>query len=95
MLDGTFDVQLTDEAVTHYDALDANMTRRVNEAIGMFAQNPFFGRNIVELKGEYAGQYRCRVGSYRIVYSVNTQRRVCIIKGIYRRGRAYRPYLGK
>ena len=90
MSDGTFDVQLTDEAATHYNALDANMTRRVNEAIDLLVRNPFFGRNIVKLKGEYAGQYRYRVGSYRIVYSVDTQRRVCTIRGIYRRGRAYR-----
>ncbi|MDE0184916.1 MAG: type II toxin-antitoxin system RelE/ParE family toxin [Candidatus Poribacteria bacterium] len=76
MLDATFDVRLTDEAVTHYNVLDANMTRRVNEAIERIAQNPFFGRNIVKLKGEYAGQYRYRVGSYRIVYSLDTQRRV-------------------
>ena len=91
MLDGTFDVQLTDEAATHYNALDANMTRRVNEAIDLLARNPFFGRNIVKLKGGYAGQYRYRVGSYRIVYSVDAQRQVCTIKGIYRRSRAYRP----
>ena len=91
MLDGTFDVQLTDEAATHYNALDANTTRRVNEAIDLFAQNPFFGPNITKLRGAYAGQYRYRVGSYRIVYRVDTQRRRCIITGIYHRGRAYRP----
>ena len=89
MLDGTFDVELTDEAATYYNALDANMTRRVNEAIDLLAQNPFFGRNIVKLKGGYAGQYRYRVGSYRILYSVDTQRQVCIITGVYRRSRAY------
>ena len=74
----------------HYNTLDANMTRRVNEAIDLLARNPFFGRNIVKLKGGYAGQYRYCVGSYRIVYSVDTQRQVCTIKGIYRRSRAYR-----
>ena len=90
MLDRTFEVQFTDEAVTHYNALDTNMKRRVNGAIDLLAQNPLFGRNIVKLKGAYAGQYRYRVGSYRIVYSVDTQRQICIIRGIYRRSRAYR-----
>ena len=84
-------MQFTDEAVTHYNALDANMKRRVNGAIDLLAQSPLFGRNIVKLKGAYAGQYRYRVGSYRIVYSVDTQHQICIIKGIYRRSRAYRP----
>ena len=90
MLDGTFDVQLTNEADAQYNALDDNMTRRVNEAIDFLAQNPFFGQNIVKLKGNYAGQYRYRVGSYRIVYSVDTQSQTCIIRGIYHRSRAYR-----
>ena len=91
MLDETFDVQLTDDAEKHYNMLDANMTRRVSRAINLLAQNPLFGPNITKLRGEYAGQYRYRVGSYRILYSVDTQRRRCIITGIYRRGRAYRP----
>ena len=90
MLDGTFEVQLASEAESHYNALDANMTRRVNGAIHLLAQNPFYGPNITKLKGSYAGQYRYRVGSYRIVYSVDAQSQTCIVKGIYQRGRAYR-----
>ena len=89
MLDATFEVQFTDEAEKHYHAFDANMTRRVNQAINLLTRNPFFGPNIVKLKGEYAGLYRYRVGSYRIVYSVDRARRVCVIRGIYPRGRAY------
>ena len=91
MLDATFEVQFTDEADQHYNALDANMTRRVNQAIDLLTRNPFFGPNIVKLKGEYTGLYRYRVGSYRIVYSVNRERRVCVIRGIYPRGKAYSP----
>lgn len=91
MLDGTFDVELTNDAEKHYNMLDANMTRRVSRALNLLAQNPFSGPNITKLRGEYTGQYRYRVGSYRILYSVDTQYRRCIITGIYRRGRAYRP----
>ena len=91
MLDERLDVQLTDEAATHYSVLDADMTRRVNEAIDILTLNPFFGSNITKLQGEYAGNYRYRVGSYRIVYSLDTLSRRCIITGIYHRGRAYRP----
>jgi len=90
MSDVTFEVQLTNEAEEHYDALDIKMTRRINKAIDMLAQNPFFGTNIVKLKGQYAGLYRYRVGSYRIVYSVDRINRLCVIKGIYRRGKAYK-----
>ena len=91
MLDERLDVQLTDEAATHYSVLDADMTQRVNEAIDILTLNPFFGSNITRLQGEYAGKYRYRVGSYRIVYVLDTQSRRCIITGIYHCGRAYRP----
>ena len=85
----TFEIQFTDEADTHYKRLDTNMTRRVDAAIDMLMQNPFFGPNIKKLKGEHAGQYRYRVGGYRIIYSIDTQRDQCIVSGIYPRGRAY------
>lgn len=90
MLDATFEVQLTNEAEKHYKGLDKKMTRRVNKAIDMLVKNPFFGKNIVKLKGQYAGLYRYRVGSYRIVYSIDKTNNLCVIKGIYRRGKAYR-----
>ena len=89
MLDATFEIEFTDEALTHYQELDANMTRRVNNAVNTLVQNPLYGPNIVKLKGQYAGLYRFRVGRYRIIYSIETQNRRCFIRGIYQRGRAY------
>lgn len=91
MLNATkFEIQFTDEADTHYNRLDTNMRRRVDAAIDTLMQNPLFGPNIKKLKGRYAGQYRYRVGSYRIIYSIDTQRYQCIVSGIHPRGRAYR-----
>ena len=91
MLNATkFEIQFTDEADTHYNRLDTNMRRRIDAAIDTLMQNPFLGPNIEKLKGEHAGQYRYRVGSYRIIYSIDTQRYQCIVRGIYPRGRAYR-----
>ena len=91
MLSGTFEVQFTDRAQTHYNSLDTNMTRRVNEALERLIQNPFFGPNIVKLKGSYTGQYRYRVGSYRIIYEVDTQNQRCIVISISARGKSYNP----
>ena len=73
MLDGTFDVELTDDAEKHYNMLDANMTRRVSRAINLLAQNPLFGPNITKLRGEYAGQYRyaSEVTGFSIVWILN------------------------
>lgn len=90
MLNATFEIQFSAEADTHYNRLDARMRRRVDAAIDMLMQDPFFVPNIKKLKGRYAGQYRYRVGGYRIIYSIDTQRYQCIVRGIYPRGRAYR-----
>lgn len=90
MLNATFEIQFTEEADTHYNRLDSNMRRRVDAAIDTLMQNPFFGPNIQKLKGRYAGQYRYRVGSYRIFYTIDTQGYQCIVIGIHPRGRAYR-----
>ena len=85
----TFDVQFTNEARKHYNALDDNMTRRVNNAINALRQNPFFGPNIRKLKGKHTGKYRYEVGSYRMIYNVDTERQMCTIRGIYSREGAY------
>lgn len=90
MLNATFEIQFTKEADTHYKRLDSKTRERVDAAIDTLMQNPFFGSNIQKLKGRYAGQYRYRVGSYRIFYSIDTERYQCIVRGIHPRGRAYR-----
>lgn len=90
MLNATFEIQLTNEADTDYNGLNANMKRRVNRAFDTLMQNPFFGTNISKLQGQYAGQYRYRVGSYRVIYSIDTERCHCIVRGIRPRDRAYR-----
>ena len=92
MLKATFDVLFTAEAEKHYNALEANMKRRVNRAIALLAQNPLFAPNVVKLKGKYGGQYPYRVGSYRIVYSVDTMNRECIIIPFRLNNSAYRAF---
>ena len=85
-----FEVELSEEAEKHYNALDDVIVRRVNIAIEHLTENPYFGPNIVKLKGEFQGQYRYRVGSYRIVYDINGKKHVVTVRGIFLRGRAYR-----
>ncbi|MXV75407.1 type II toxin-antitoxin system RelE/ParE family toxin [Candidatus Poribacteria bacterium] len=91
MLSVTFEIQFTNKAQTHYNSLDANMTRRINRAINQLAQNPFFGPNIAKLKGSNTRRYRYRVGSYRIIYEVDTQHQKCFVISISTRGRSYHP----
>ena len=53
-----FEIQITGRAQADYNDLDTNMKRRVNAAIERLIQNPFFGYNIVKLKGSHNRQYR-------------------------------------
>ena len=91
MLSVKFEVQFTNKAQTRYNSLDTNMTRRINAALERLTQNPFFGPNIAKLKGSHIGQYRYRVGSYRIIYEVDQQNQKCIVLSISTRGKAYNP----
>jgi len=85
-----FDIELTDEAEKQYNALDDTVIKRINTAIEKLVENPFFGPNIVKLRGKLEGQYRYRVGSYRIVYNVSKEKHVITLKGFFQRGSAYR-----
>ena len=91
MLNRRFEIQLTGRAQADYNDLDINMKRRVKKAIERLIQNPFFGPNIVKLKDSHIGQYRYRVGSYRIIYEVDSQNQKCIVLSISTRGKAYNP----
>ena len=44
----------------------------------------------VKLRGR-KGEFRVRVGDYRILYTVNDSKKVVVVFKIDRRGRAYRP----
>lgn len=49
-LDVTFEVQLTDEVTTHYQSLDANMTRRIDNVMDTLGRNPLFGPIYCQIK---------------------------------------------
>ena len=85
-----FEIELAKEAEEQYNAFDDSVARRINIALDHLTENPFFGPNIVKLEGNLKGQYRYRVGSYRIVYTVNEKDRTILVNGIPQRGRAYR-----
>jgi mRNA interferase RelE/StbE len=64
------------------------MRARVNKAMEEMRRSPFQGPNVVKLTGPLRGLYRYRVGRFRIVYEVEEQRRVVVVRGILARRRA-------
>ena len=51
--------------------------------------NPFFGKNIKKLKGEFKDIYRYRIGEYRLFYSVDEKKILIFIMDIAKRKDAY------
>jgi len=43
----------------------------VNYIYPILRKNPYFGKNIKKLKGEFEGVYRYRIGDVRIFYKVD------------------------
>jgi len=52
-------------------------------------QNPFFGTNIKKLKGELSHFYRYRIGSYRLFYTIDTNKFMVFIITIKDRKDSY------
>lgn len=57
---------------------------RINRALNEMKADPLSG-DIVSLKGEYRGQFRRRVGSWRIIFELNAEARVLLVHDIARR----------
>ncbi|KFZ44685.1 plasmid stabilization protein, partial [Smithella sp. D17] len=51
--------------------------------------NPFFGKNIKKLKGEFKDVYRYRIGEYRLFYQVDEKQILIFIMDIVKRTDAY------
>ena len=52
--------------------------------------NPFFGRYIKKLKGEFEGIYRYRIGDNRIFYKIENDKVLIIVLDISDRKDAYK-----
>lgn len=51
--------------------------------------NPFFGKNIKKLKGEFKDIYRYRIGEYRLFYQVDEKQILIFIMDMVKRKDAY------
>ena len=86
-----YEIKLLREAERHYKLLTPRMRDRVDEAFAELEDNPFpRGDQKIEQLVANRGDYRSRLGQYRIVYDVNIEDQICIIRGIYPRGGAYK-----
>ena len=58
--------------------------QRLNTPLNRMKEDPFSG-DVSALKGEYHGLFRRRVGSWRIIFELNPERRLILVHDILRR----------
>ena len=84
-----YKVRLTKRAAKFYKSADAALARRLARAFAVLESTPRQHPNIKALKGKLAGQYRYRVGDYRIVYRIQDEEIEVIILLVAHRGEVY------
>ncbi|MFB6226665.1 MAG: type II toxin-antitoxin system RelE/ParE family toxin [Candidatus Paceibacteria bacterium] len=62
---------------------------KIKEMVGYYNNKEVPRPDIKKLKGKYEGLYRLRIGDYRVIYKMNSKRRVIIILLIRKRKDAY------
>jgi mRNA-degrading endonuclease RelE of RelBE toxin-antitoxin system len=65
-------------------AMPTRDRQRVSGAINVMKEDPFSG-DVTALKGEYHGLLRRRVGSWRIIFELDVDRRAVLVHDILRR----------
>jgi mRNA interferase RelE/StbE len=67
----------------YYSKIKENIYPRLRDS-------PFFGPNIKRLKGEFKSIYRYRIGSYRVFYTIGSEKKIVFILDFTHRKDAYR-----
>ncbi len=84
-----YELRFDEDAQRVYEQAEVNLARRLNSCFDRLRNNPHRHPNIKRLTGTLAGLYRCRVGDWRIIYSVIESAQVVNILQIIHRGSAY------
>lgn len=86
---GNFEVLLMPAALKFYKACPEELASRLNKCFEDLEGNPFWGPNVKVLKSEKK-RYRYRVGTYRVIYSIDKEKNKVIVTLISPRSSAYR-----
>jgi mRNA interferase RelE/StbE len=88
----TWRIEIKPSAEKRYLKLDRPHRRRIREALSILAgtPDPLRHPNVRALSGELSGDYRLRVGEWRILFTPNLEDSVLRVYAIVPRGEAYR-----
>ena len=80
----TWNVVLSNRAERALVRVPARDRRRITQALLSMEQDPLSG-DVIPLKGPYAGSYRRRVGSWRIIFALKWDTQIVFVADVARR----------
>lgn len=84
-----YEVRLSPQAKQFYRKADKPLAQKLARCFEQLEQTPRDHPNAKPLKGNLAGQFRYRVGDYRVIYRVEEQQVLVMVLKIAHRGRSY------
>ena len=84
-----YTVEVAPQASKQLAAIPKDYQARIATAISDLRENPRPDGS-KKLKGKQIGLYRIRIGSYRVIYSVNDKKLYILVVWIGQRGGAYK-----
>ncbi len=84
-------IEVKPTAEKYYRRLDRNTRHRIYRALKELEEmeDPFHHPNVRQLIGKLAGDYRLRVGKWRVLFTPDNERRILYVYAIISRGDAY------
>jgi len=84
-------IEVKPTAEKSYVKLDRATRERIKRALGQLEehQNPLLDRNVRPLTGRLRGDYRLRVGDWRVLFTPDKKEKLIYVYAILPRGDAY------
>ncbi|MBM3295895.1 MAG: type II toxin-antitoxin system RelE/ParE family toxin [Candidatus Aminicenantes bacterium] len=84
-------LELSKSSIKSLERLEDKFSNRILDHIEKLGEceNPLQHRDVRSLEGKLKGYYRLRVGEYRIIFELDTQRRRIGILAVVPRGKGY------
>ena len=87
----SWQIEIKPSAERYYLRLDKQNRNRIKEALKKLqnSDDPFSIKNVGSLTGKLHGDYRIRVGKWRILFTPDRQKKTIYVYAILPRGDAY------
>lgn len=85
-------IEIKPSAEKSYRKLSRDTRKRIKEALQKLegSNNPLLQENVRPLTGELKGDFRLRVGDWRVLFTPDSERKVIYVYAILPRGSAYK-----